>query len=82
MTDDLILVLPAGASSSVEAQTFGGVFPGVWTPGVPQPVAAVGLTAAQARRLIALHGLPLVESPAPAVRPERPARKKPDPEAD
>ncbi len=82
MTDtDLVLVLPAG--STVEPQTFGGVFPGLWRPGVPQPVSALGLTAAEARRLVALHGLPLVEveTPKPKPAPEKPGRNR-DSEAD
>ncbi len=73
---DLELVLPA--ASSVEPQTFGGAFPGVWRPGVPQRVSTLGLTAEGARRLVALHGLPLVEARTAGEPRQRPRDRKAD----
>ena len=68
-------VLPEGALPSTEAHQFVG-FPGLWAPGVPQLVSTVGLTPAEAARLVAELGLPLepVGAPARASSRRKPSR--------
>ena len=52
------LVLPADDAATGEPQTFGG-FPGVYTPGEPVALEAIGLDAKEAKRLIKEMNLPL-----------------------
>jgi hypothetical protein len=55
-------VLPADASTSAEPQHFGGVFPGLHTPGKPTAISEIGdaaFDADAAAAAIKEHGLPL-----------------------
>ena len=61
-------VLPAERAPTSEPQSFGRAFPGLWAPGVPQDVQALGLTAEEADALIASLRIPLVRAEAPAPR--------------
>lgn len=60
-SNDAALVLPAGRSQSLEAQTFPG-FPGVYVPGEPVGLSKLGLTVAEANTAIAEMGLPLMQT--------------------
>ncbi len=56
--DEPALLLPQDAVPGTGPQTF-GVFPGLFTPGEPLPLAELGLTVSQARDEIRRLGLPL-----------------------
>lgn len=57
-TTEPSLVLPADAVASTAPQTF-PPFPGEYAPGVPVPVASLGMTVDEADRLVRELGLPL-----------------------
>lgn len=77
--EQVAYVLPADASTSSEPQHF-GVFPGLFTPGVPVALADLELSPDRAAALVKEHNLPLEKTTAKPPEPDEPSASAAAPE--